>query len=119
MHCPRDATPLKPFTIDGITTDSCPTCRGVWLDATELTRVTNDDELEQLARARTQAGTLSCPRCAAKLHAARIEGVEVDPCPSCRGVWLDAGELREAQKQVLAKRWTNRRSGLAAFASRA
>lgn len=121
MRCPRDAAELRPFTLDGITTDACPKCRGVWLDAEELSRVTNDAELEKLAHAGAApaAKALACPRCSATLHAARVEAVEVDPCPSCRGVWLDAGELREAERQVMTRRWHERRAGLAAFASRA
>lgn len=34
-----------------------------------------------------------CPACQATLHATERRGIEVDVCPSCRGVWLDRGEL--------------------------
>lgn len=35
-----------------------------------------------------------CPRCeTAALIARRRDGVEVDVCEGCRGVWLDRGEL--------------------------
>ena len=123
MRCPRDGSDLRPFTLDGITTDSCSQCHGVWLDASELSRVTSDKELEALAHAGAAPGgsALTCPRCAATLHAAHVERVEVDPCPKCKGVWLDAGELREAERQVMARRWNERRGnpGLAAFAARA
>ena len=119
LRCPRDAADLLAFTLDGITTDACPRCRGVWLDASELARVTSNEELERLAHAGASpsASTLACPRCASRLASSRIESVEVDPCPSCKGVWLDAGELRDADRQVLRRRWTERRGGIAPFAS--
>lgn len=34
-----------------------------------------------------------CPRCGATLSIGSREGIEIDYCTSCRGVWLDAGEL--------------------------
>ena len=37
-------------------------------------------------------GTL-CPRCRLDLVMADRQGVEIDYCPSCRGIWLDRGEL--------------------------
>lgn len=34
-----------------------------------------------------------CPACKAELKMAERQGVEIDYCPDCRGVWLDRGEL--------------------------
>ncbi len=34
-----------------------------------------------------------CPRCEKTLHMTERQGIEIDYCPSCRGVWLDRGEL--------------------------
>jgi Zn-finger nucleic acid-binding protein len=37
---------------------------------------------------------MKCPSCAdATLLMMERQGVEIDYCPSCRGVWLDRGEL--------------------------
>lgn len=37
---------------------------------------------------------MKCPVCAdAVLVMAERQGVEIDYCPNCRGVWLDRGEL--------------------------
>lgn len=38
---------------------------------------------------------MNCPRCRTNLLATQKEGVEIDYCPSCRGVWLDRGELEK------------------------
>jgi Zn-finger nucleic acid-binding protein len=34
-----------------------------------------------------------CPRCGAALSMSERQGIEIDYCPQCRGVWLDRGEL--------------------------
>lgn len=37
---------------------------------------------------------MHCPRChTADLAERDRDGVKIDICPSCRGVWLDRGEL--------------------------
>jgi len=37
---------------------------------------------------------MKCPRCAGiELKLADRQGVEIDYCPECRGIWLDRGEL--------------------------
>ena len=37
---------------------------------------------------------MNCPTCAdTSLVMADRQGVEIDYCPKCRGVWLDRGEL--------------------------
>ena len=41
----------------------------------------------------TQAAGLPCPVCAVPLVISDRQGVEIDYCPQCRGVWLDRGEL--------------------------
>ncbi len=36
---------------------------------------------------------MKCPNCEATLIMTERQGVEIDYCPKCRGVWLDKGEL--------------------------
>lgn len=36
---------------------------------------------------------MKCPHCNATLVMTERQGVEIDYCPDCRGVWLDRGEL--------------------------
>ena len=38
-------------------------------------------------------GSLKCPVCDVELRIAERQGVEIDYCPQCRGIWLDRGEL--------------------------
>lgn len=36
---------------------------------------------------------MKCPNCNETLVMTERQGVEIDYCPACRGVWLDRGEL--------------------------
>ena len=36
---------------------------------------------------------MQCPHCHVPLQMSNREGIEIDYCPQCRGVWLDRGEL--------------------------
>lgn len=36
---------------------------------------------------------MKCPNCDETLVMTERQGVEIDYCPRCRGVWLDKGEL--------------------------
>ena len=46
---------------------------------------------------------MKCPVCKeATLTMAERQGVEIDYCPQCRGVWLDRGELDKIIEKSLA-----------------
>jgi len=36
---------------------------------------------------------MKCPICIEELLMSERNGIEIDYCPKCRGVWLDRGEL--------------------------
>lgn len=36
---------------------------------------------------------MPCPVCSVPLTLSERQGIEIDYCPQCRGVWLDRGEL--------------------------
>jgi hypothetical protein len=50
---------------------------------------------EKLAGEQSQATEMNCPRCDGTLHETDHEGVKIDICDKCSGVWLDAGELAQ------------------------
>lgn len=44
------------------------------------------------------AAALKCPKCNEALQGVMFEGVEIDTCDKCGGVWLDANELAALTK---------------------
>ena len=43
-----------------------------------------------------------CPACKTPLTMSERSGIEIDYCPSCRGVWLDRGELDKIIERSVA-----------------
>jgi Zn-finger nucleic acid-binding protein len=113
---------LEPISIhQQLQIDFCLTCRGIWFDKNELTRVHTHGnlpekflgELTTIERDRVaceSCGTRNdraarqCVRCGATLHflcpvchiqmdEAAVGQVVIDRCQACQGVWLDGGEL--------------------------
>jgi ribosomal protein L37AE/L43A len=36
-----------------------------------------------------------CPKCGAELVMVSYQGIDIDKCSQCQGVWLDCGELEQ------------------------
>ena len=47
---------------------------------------------------------MKCPTCAIDLVMSERSGIEIDYCPTCRGVWLDRGELDKIVDRAIAPR---------------
>lgn len=53
----------------------------------------------KLEAEQTEASALKCPKCEGNLVESDFEGVKIDVCNKCHGVWLDAGELAQVTKK--------------------
>ncbi len=112
LPCPRCSTPLAATPIGGITVDVCESCGGLWLDRLELARFEELDSVlgEALLAHLSQfpvaivdrSVRLYCPRHAGVVMMRRAFSpaapVEIDECPQCGGVWLDADELAQIRR---------------------
>lgn len=89
--CPDCGSKLQPFQMGPIELDRCHSCRGTFFDGGEL------EALLGKALAFTERGyatSRKCSGCSAAMKAATVAGLSVEMCGSCKGVFLDAGELR-------------------------
>lgn len=118
MQCPRCASStraaIEPTPAGAIELDYCPSCRGVWFDRGELEalllQVRSDIQPIGLPSPSDETANRRCPRHGVqmverKLSTARLrsslygqgrdvpDGVTIDQCPACLGIWLDGGEL--------------------------
>lgn len=46
-----------------------------------------------------QSHYMKCPKCGADLATEDYQGVQIDRCPECTGMWLDAGEAEALIKK--------------------
>jgi Zn-finger nucleic acid-binding protein len=100
LECPIHWKPLEAFEIEvpglDIHADRCPECQGIFLDKGEIKRLTGGEKLNDLFTKHLGIDSDSqrlCPSCGMVMDMEDADGVRVDVCLSCFGVWLDAGEL--------------------------
>ena len=121
--CPVCKSGLRNLSVGkGVAIDLCPRCRGSWFDTDELHRVYQDRNagsalllppLPNIKRDPVlckQCDTYHsrsekycpecksplpflCPGCHKPLQTSHREGLSLDCCHDCKGVWLDGGEL--------------------------
>lgn len=82
-----------------IEVDSCPNCRGMWLDSLELDRMEDaafDDDTHKGSLVHSQSITpYPCPHCGNRLDEFqyRLYDLKLEYCAANdHGYWLDAGE---------------------------
>ena len=51
------------------------------------------EEAKRAADAERASHHMRCPKCGGHLKTELFSKVELDRCPDCHGVWLDAGEI--------------------------
>jgi Zn-finger nucleic acid-binding protein len=98
--------------IGGVDVDVCEECGGLWLDRLELSRFESPDSalgdallahLSQFPVEITDRSIrLRCPRhpdvVMMRRAFSRAVHVEIDECPQCGGLWLDADELARIRR---------------------
>ena len=111
MKCPACTGTLREKGAGGMTLDVCyGGCGGIWFDATELERVnaraaTTLHTIWQVPTAEVQLSEPRvCPRCPEQLLERKwfsdSRKVEIDQCPRCGGIWLDAGEFTRIYDEI-------------------
>ena len=104
MICPRCNTALDTRDIDGIPISTCPACNGNWIGGAALAALFARDHsaprieeaLEAILDLEFHDGRRHCPRCRNKyMKAMMVDGIELDYCVACKGLYFDQGELEQ------------------------
>lgn len=113
MKCPRCSAETTTMENKGVAVDVCfESCGGIWFDWLELKKMDMAHEadpefLKKLSQSKTRhldlAARVTCPKCRDIIMMRRFSSVkrnvEMDECPKCGGMWLDAGELTHIQNE--------------------
>jgi Zn-finger nucleic acid-binding protein len=112
LACPRCGRPkLVNRKIGGFMVDECPSCSGMWIEASAFDGIVRQQAqrgeeeyrrgqgtspmLSKLERNQTRVMYLKCPACKNQMNRRnfmRASGVIIDECRA-HGVWLDCDEL--------------------------
>ena len=109
MKCPACSRQMQQMTVADVTVDVCKGgCGGIWFDNFELKKFDEPHESagQSLLDIETDPAVtvdreerIKCPKCdniVMMRHFFSVKKqVELDECPGCAGIWLDAGELRQ------------------------
>ena len=103
-RCPGCRAAMTVDSRDGVTIDRCPQCGGLWFDAEELDRcllaLYPEDSPPPEARIPERGmGTRRCPRCTRFMTTAGWTGLVLDRCPTCRGLFVEATELAQMERE--------------------
>lgn len=93
---------MRGLEVAGVVIDECRHCDGLWLDAGEpealVLKAQVEIQLEPIgfddSRKMLEEGHRFCPRCFTVLDVHACNGVNVDVCARCRGLFLDRWELQ-------------------------
>jgi Zn-finger nucleic acid-binding protein len=97
---------MRPGAVAGLPVEACPSCAGLWLDASSLQALQrrlcqNSAALQRPFVPRPSEPLLSCPACPdGHLQPGTVRSVRAFRCRSCGGVFLPAGELPSAPSDV-------------------
>ena len=61
----------------------------------ELLESSRKKRLEAAREAERQTHYLKCPKDGNDITSESFHGVQIERCPHCNGIWLDAGELED------------------------
>ena len=111
MNCPRDGNALETKSFDNTSVETCPVCRGMYVEHGELNRLAGPTagdlefstvDLDDFQHSDAY-GPINCPRDGATMKKVdfNIEtSIVLDYCPKCRGFWLDEKELAAIHAEV-------------------
>jgi hypothetical protein len=111
MNCPACGNALTTRIAGSINVDVCDGgCGGAWFDNFELRKV--DEVGAQTVRNVPRDLTMYtdptvrrlCPKCPEQVmlrrYFSRLRRTQIDECPNCAGIWLDAGEFDAIQREI-------------------
>src|SRR5437870_617540 len=111
--CPRCGDQLTNQAFGTISVDGCQGCGGLWFDYNELNGLVRDRQAGLMAveRAfnpalfsRSSGGEMKCPKCPDsslyRFSFPHTPNVDLDACPTCKGIWVDDGELQKIAERL-------------------
>lgn len=105
MICPKCNSSMQVVVVDNIAVDRCTTCRGLWFDMLEHEHLAAIESCEEIDVGSSELGEcfnriedIHCPKCSSpmlRMVDARQPHIWYEGCPTCFGVFFDAGEFRD------------------------
>ncbi|MEM9776442.1 MAG: zf-TFIIB domain-containing protein [Chloroflexota bacterium] len=109
LNCPKCQSVMEQVVFGGVTVDRCRACHGIWFDFREEAKLKEMWGSQRIEASKPAAALrvkhnamphVSCPRCEGFIEMTRLvvpdqPHIWYEACPSCRGVYFDAGEFAD------------------------
>lgn len=99
-NCPKCGGTLAEAERQSVGHEVCKSCNGLWFDSFALdvlfakhATLSAGSTKDFMALPLSEASELSCAACSEPMKTGTKDGISIDWCGSCRGVFLDEGEL--------------------------
>jgi Zn-finger nucleic acid-binding protein len=111
MDCPKCQSPMEAVVYESIEVNRCTNCKGLWFDLREQEHLKALEGSESIdvgtleeGVAYNEVGRIECSIC----HTPMIRMVDAEQphiwyesCPTCYGVFFDAGEFRDYKERTI------------------
>jgi uncharacterized protein len=115
MNCPKCGSEMELVIFENIEVDRCENCCGIWFDMLEkedLSKIENSETIDigeqQIGEMYNQIRQIDCPKCNVRMiqmiDKAQFH-IHYESCPSCYGVFFDAGEFRDLKEHTVIERF--------------
>lgn len=105
MQCPKCGAQMKTVMYGDIYVERCVGCKGLWFDMLEhehMAAIEGSESIDigskELGKRFSEMGDIDCPKCSSpmlRMVDAQQPHIWYEGCPSCYGVYFDAGEFRD------------------------
>ena len=107
LDCPKCAGTMEEIRIGNVEVDRCVLCRGIWFDANECAKLkaipsgnSVDDGSSFIGSMKDSKQGVDCPICHVRMVTIEApssvrDGLLLERCPKCNGMFFDAGEFRD------------------------
>ncbi len=110
MKCAKCHEELTVKTFNDVKIQYCPSCKGVWVKFPILEKLAANLDLKspllnpaELNPVKIKEDIRSCPDCGKDMDKVYFNGVIVDKCSDCNGIYFDNGELSKFFNTFLKK----------------
>jgi Zn-finger nucleic acid-binding protein len=111
MDCPKCQSPMEAVVYESFEVNRCTNCKGLWFDLREQEHLKDIEGSESIdvgtpeeGAPYNEVGRIECSIC----HTPMIRMVDAaqphiwyESCPTCYGVFFDAGEFRDYKERTI------------------
>lgn len=106
IHCYKCSSIMQTVLIDGVCVDFCPNCLSFWLDKSDMEFLFNISRhysanvfYKTAPKVLKLTYTGVCPKCGCSMKTEEHDGIMIDKCTCCEGIFFDYCEFEEFMKK--------------------